>query len=192
MRFPTPILFAFPVLLGLGACTEDRSVSPTSPEEECLTRPAATDGRPIEGQYIVVYKTAAGGNPATPGARAGERTTALLERYGIGRQTLLSTFAGRTQGFCGKLSPAQAAKLAADPTVEAVEPDRIVSLAACFTVVDTRRITWGVRRVGYGSGKTAWIIDSGIDLDHPDLNVDAARSRTFIRGGTSADAIASW
>ena len=36
----------------------------------------------------------------------------------------------------------------------------------------------GVVRVGGpidGTGLTAWIIDSGIDLDHPDLNVDAGR-----------------
>ena len=37
---------------------------------------------------------------------------------------------------------------------------------------------WGITRVGGssdGTGKTAWVIDSGIDLDHPDLNVDASR-----------------
>jgi subtilisin family serine protease len=36
----------------------------------------------------------------------------------------------------------------------------------------------GITRVGgpiNGIGLTAWIIDSGIDLDHPDLNVDATR-----------------
>lgn len=37
---------------------------------------------------------------------------------------------------------------------------------------------WGINRVGgfgNGIGKTAWVIDSGIDLDHPDLNVDSSR-----------------
>jgi subtilisin family serine protease len=45
-----------------------------------------------------------------------------------------------------------------------------------------------VNKVGYGSGsgKTAWIIDTGIDFDHPDLNCDESRSRTFIEGQTSA------
>lgn len=41
---------------------------------------------------------------------------------------------------------------------------------------------WGIARVnGGGSGNfaTAWVLDSGIDLDHPDLNVDVQRSRTF-------------
>jgi subtilisin family serine protease len=44
---------------------------------------------------------------------------------------------------------------------------------------------WGINRVGGagdGTGKTAWIIDSGIDLDHPDLNVDTNRSMSVLGG----------
>jgi subtilisin family serine protease len=56
----------------------------------------------------------------------------------------------------------------------------------------TEEIPYGVTRVGSGSGdgKTAWVIDTGIDLDHADLNVDVARSRTMFtsgRDGNSAD-----
>jgi subtilisin family serine protease len=36
-----------------------------------------------------------------------------------------------------------------------------------------------------GMGLTAWIIDSGIDLDHPDLNVDASRGANFVAKGKS-------
>ncbi|NNE14905.1 MAG: S8 family serine peptidase, partial [Saprospiraceae bacterium] len=48
---------------------------------------------------------------------------------------------------------------------------------------------WGVTRVGgaidgTNAGK-AWIIDSGIDLDHPDLNVDVANSISFLSGSPS-------
>ena len=50
---------------------------------------------------------------------------------------------------------------------------------------------WGVTRVGGAidgtNAGTAWIIDSGIDLDHPDLNVDAANSKTFLGGNTTPD-----
>jgi Subtilase family len=49
---------------------------------------------------------------------------------------------------------------------------------------------WGITRVGggiNGTFATAWVIDSGIQLTHPDLNVDAARSRSFIAGLTAAD-----
>ncbi|MBD2752224.1 S8 family serine peptidase [Spirosoma validum] len=48
---------------------------------------------------------------------------------------------------------------------------------------------WGVTRVGgglSGVGKRAWIIDSGIDLTHPDLNVNTTLSTYFI-GNSPAD-----
>ena len=51
---------------------------------------------------------------------------------------------------------------------------------------------WNITRVkggtGTGSGNgTAWVIDSGIDLDHPDLNVDTNRSRNFSTGSSPDD-----
>jgi subtilisin family serine protease len=48
-----------------------------------------------------------------------------------------------------------------------------------------------VARVNGGSGSSsaiAWIIDTGIDLDHPDLNVDVSRSRSFVRDSSPNDA----
>ena len=43
---------------------------------------------------------------------------------------------------------------------------------------DPQTTPWGIARVGgpvSGVGYTAWVIDTGIDLDHPDLNVDGTR-----------------
>jgi len=50
----------------------------------------------------------------------------------------------------------------------------------------------GVSRVGGpidGTGLTAWIIDSGIDLDNPDLNVDASRGYDAVKtnGNSTVD-----
>jgi len=45
---------------------------------------------------------------------------------------------------------------------------------------------WSVTRVGGvhdGSGYTAWIIDSGIDLEHADLNIDTSRGFSSITKG---------
>ena len=85
--------------------------------------------------------------------------------------------------------PRRSRTLRHDEAIEAVEPDRIISLGSCFTVVAPRLVTWNINRIGYGNGigKTAWIIDSGIDFDHPDLTVDQTRSKSFIEGQTSAD-----
>lgn len=50
---------------------------------------------------------------------------------------------------------------------------------------------WGATRVGGPgtamSGRKAWVIDSGIDLNHPDLNVDEARSVNFVERESSPD-----
>jgi len=49
----------------------------------------------------------------------------------------------------------------------------------------------GITRVGggttYTGTKKAWIIDTGIDLDHADLNVDAASGKTFVTRTTTPD-----
>jgi subtilisin family serine protease len=48
---------------------------------------------------------------------------------------------------------------------------------------------WSVSRVGgpvHGSGYTAWVIDTGIDLDHADLNVDASNGFSAFTSGRDA------
>jgi len=41
--------------------------------------------------------------------------------------------------------------------------------------------------VNYTGGHVAWILDTGVDLDHPDLNVDASRGANFIDSTVSPD-----
>lgn len=52
-------------------------------------------------------------------------------------------------------------------------------------------VDWGVTRIGGAgspaSGRTAWVIDSGIDLDHPDLNTTDARHMSFLERDSNPD-----
>lgn len=44
-------------------------------------------------------------------------------------------------------------------------------------------VPWHIERIGSGdgTGKVVWVIDSGIDAGHPDLNVDMSRGKSFVR-----------
>jgi subtilisin family serine protease len=97
---------------------------------------------------------------------------------------------GKINGFSGKLNKAQVESLRQNPNVDMIEPDRIISLGSSgsnnvpLTPVAGETIPWGVAKVGYGdgTGKVVWVIDSGIDANHPDLNVNAARGMSFVSG----------
>ena len=126
-----------------------------------------------------------------------------------GRANALAAAAGGTvrhvyttalQGFSATMPAAAAARLAAkNPEIAYYEADDVVwaiggaAAAPGKTVAAAAspQITpMGILRVGGpvdGTGLTAWVIDTGIDLDHPDLTVDVGRSVTFARGPKTAD-----
>ena len=183
--------FLLPGLLFLAGCKKDKNSSDTTSvtPDDCISTGAFGSGEIVAGRYIVAYK------PSSVSARGmtAERLTTIssnvLKRNSISEKALRESFAGEPGGFIAVLSAEEANKLSNDENVEAVEPDRIISLGSCFTVAAPRLITWNIERVGYGNGigKRAWIVDTGIDFTHPDLNVDAAKSKSFITGVSSAE-----
>ena len=177
------------VLVFITACKKEKNDGTTAGPTECADRRAAGDGTIIEGRYIVAYDPAAINARAMSDQRLVSVSNDILKRNSIDPGMIRQRFGGEPGGFIADLSQTEVTKLQADPSVKVVEHDRVVALSTCFTVAEPRLITWNIRRVGYGdgTGKTAWIIDTGIDFDHPDLNVDITRSRSFISGQPSAD-----
>lgn len=163
--------------------------NPGDDSDDCVQTSSIISNDTLAGQYIVVYNTSAEENRTISPQGANELNRKVLERHHIARQALRRSFEGRNAGFVARLSAEEAKRLAQDETVAAIEPDRIISLGTCFTVAAPRLITWNINRVGYGNGigKRAWIIDTGIDFDHPDLTVDATLSKSFISGQSSAE-----
>jgi hypothetical protein len=157
--------------------------------DDCVQGAAATNGSVIEGSYIVIYKDNVTSSKSITAQRMTEISETALTRNNISEKALQKSFAGEPGGFIASLSESEAARLRKDESIEAIEPDRIIAVSNCFTVVAPRLITWNIERIGYGNGigKRAWIIDTGIDFDHPDLTVDVSKSKSFISGVTSAD-----
>ena len=65
------------------------------------------------------------------------------------------------------------------PQVASIEPNRIVHVADTLAAGET--VPTGIARIGAASTSSGWanpassaavaVIDTGVDLDHPDLNV---------------------
>lgn len=83
-----------------------------------------------------------------------------------------------------------------NPAIRYCEQDQIVTIIqgkkpGGGTTQPAQTVPWGITRVRGGGANgtfaTAWVIDSGIELNHPDLNVDTARSRSFISDASPND-----
>jgi subtilisin family serine protease len=156
-----------------------------------VTPAAAKPGDKIAGQFICVFNK---------GAVAKDKVRAEASRAaGAG---LKHVYSNSIRGFSA--SAAAAAQLQAknkniayceqDQEMAAIQggPFDFRELGKPTPSQPAQSTPWGVTRVkggaGTGSGSgTAWVIDSGIDLDHPDLNVDTARSRNFSSGPSADD-----
>ena len=98
------------------------------------------------------------------------------------------------KGFSARLSDRQVDRLQADPAVAAVVPDRVVRAAGDVALRSGDRAPTGVRRIGAASATTAReasaasvaVLDTGIDLDHPDLRV-AGGTNCMTPGATPDD-----
>jgi subtilisin len=176
-------------LLLFAACrkSDKMSADNNTSSDNCVVQQSTTSGRLIPDQYIITYKPSATINFTTT-ARTTSFTNSLFQRFNISNTALKQTFTGSYGGFIAHLSALELDRLKQDTSISLIEQDRIIAYGTCFQVVEPKLITWNVARVGYGdgTGKTAWIIDSGIDFTHPDLNADATRSKSFISGVTSA------
>lgn len=121
----------------------------------------------------------------------------ILKRVGITDGEIGFTYGTALKGFSVKIAPGQLKKLMEDPSVAYIEEDKIIALApppgkgkpdnggGDDGGITNQTVPWGITRVGGaadGTGLTAWIIDSGIDLDHPDLNVNTTLSKSFLTG----------
>ncbi|WP_338876896.1 S8 family serine peptidase [Spirosoma sp. SC4-14] len=184
------------VLIGFSvfSCQTNSSVDPNAVATDCLVKASSNNGVAIAGDYIITYQPAQA-LPVAPGARVAAAEALaenLLATHLVANANAEILATGEQTSFLAHLTETESKRLTLDPSVMLVEPDRIVAMCSCVDVATTTTLTWNVKQTGYGRGdlqadKTAWIIDTGIDLDHPDLNVDVSRSKSFISGTTSAD-----
>ena len=166
---------------------DDNSVAATQPAEEVCA--PVTFNSVADGANFIVLLNESSSRFATDPGYLQRQAAAMLQNYDIAPDRLQQVLHGEANGFVASLTPAQAVALSADENISYLEPDRVISLGtSCFSLVAPTTAQWGVRRTGVadGTGKTVWVIDTGIEFGHPDLNVDQNRSRNFISTQSSA------
>lgn len=156
-------------------------------EPEC--EPVQFTSAAMDGRYIIMLNDASStGRVIQSANQARVVTSALCRKHRITDGQLDEVLNSIHTGFIARLTPQQADELKSDSEVQLVEHDRVFTLGiGCFTVVKPSSAQWGVRRVGVGdgTGKRVWIIDTGVDPDHPDLNVDKTLSKSFLSDETT-------
>jgi subtilisin len=93
------------------------------------------------------------------------------------------------KGFAARLGTRQLARVKADPDVAFVSPDRELRIAAQVPLLPGESAPSGVRRIGAASAAQAHqasnaavaVIDTGVDLGHPDLNAVSGKNCTTSR-----------
>ncbi len=154
----------FGLALGASGCAGD----PVAPEALDFAPLYLVTANAIPDEFIVVLKEPAPDGPTGVAARAGVQPS--------------MEFQGVIRGFAARLRPGQIARLRRDPDVAFIEQDRTISVDGTQTLSDLGD-PWGLDRLDQttlplsrsyhyahtGAGVNAYIIDTGIDLRHPEF-----------------------
>ncbi|WP_020139359.1 S8 family peptidase [Streptomyces sp. 351MFTsu5.1] len=149
---------------------------------------AAGSPTAVKDSYIVTLKKNAGFKAASSEGKG------LIKEYG---GTVGKTFGSALNGYTAMLSATEAKRLAADPSVAAVEQNQTVHLA------DTTQSSapWGLDRIDQaalplsgtytypdsaGSGVTAYVIDTGVRITHSQISGRASYGYDAVDGDTTA------
>lgn len=129
---------------------------------------ARADSASAAKGYVVVYRD---------GVRKPGAATALRERrHGFWARL---RYSAAVKGFAARLSQRQVQALRRDPQVASVTPDRTVHATGGGPLVAGEFVPAGLRRIEAATQTTALqassarvaVLDTGIDLNHPDLDV---------------------
>ena len=131
-----------------------------------------------------------------------KQMNSILSENDLDQSKVLDYYTTQISGMTLKLDDAEFKKLSNDPNVATIEYNRVVELPKVeveeimsgeVSQKMAQQTPCGVSRAGgpvdgTSSNAVIWVIDSGIDLDHPDLRVvtNPTFARSFV-GGTAND-----
>jgi subtilisin family serine protease len=145
---------------------------------------------PVEDQYIVVFhEEVISGRLNRTDAYSLDNSMRkeavnFLAKFRISSDSIQRVYSSVLIGFCAKFDKTKLQEIKNDPLVKYVEQDRSgelgklnqdISAIGNADPVNTQIIPWGIKRVGgpfsFEGKNSVFVVDTGLQLDHPDLNV---------------------
>ena len=177
--------FAVAATATLAACQDPAAPRQAPPASPGL---AKAEGEAIAGQYIVVFKDGVDDVDAKVKDKAAKHAAKVAR-----------TYKHAVKGFAGELPEAAVEALRADPDVDYVEADQVVTIDAVQS-----NPTWGIDRIderdlpldraysytSTGTGVRVYIIDTGILTAHTQFGPSTARRASNVYdafGGNGQD-----
>lgn len=186
---------AIAVAVSFSACEKKQVLEDQNVDENI----AIYDETVIPGSYVVLFNDNSSAFKKEPADFEGKKdlvievSKAVFKKAAVPMNEPTQVYGKVLKGIALQLSDDDAAKLRNDPDVKGVYPDKMFILKKPVPVPDdppAATVPYGVIRTGYGDytgNFKAWIIDTGIDMDHPDLNVDQTNGATFVLRTTSPE-----
>src|SRR5678816_3887627 len=103
-------------------------------DDECVIRSSTESGEIKASQYTVAFNPVINSRTSTR-ISLDQVSKDVLQRNTIDVSALKTSFVGEPGGFIATMTTAEAEALRHDGSIEAVEPDRVISLGSCFTAV---------------------------------------------------------
>jgi subtilisin family serine protease len=193
MSIVTRVLFTVMCSLLVLSCSKQFDVttplSSIGEDEKILGAPPGF--AKVPDQYVIVFNNSKVASTAVDGEAKG-----LAKKHGLALGYVYET---AIRGFSATVSPGVLKRLAQEDIIERIEEDYTITVTpvtesvvsksgtiAAYTRTAPQQVPWGIGKTGFGTVTSAtgraWIIDTGIDPNHPDLNVDQGVCINYVTG----------